>query len=171
MKYIILLFFIITVKNCFGQKKEKEYLLEIIKLEQLNHKLKLDSIRISEEIRNVKRWTSYEVNRIKWINDSLRWELSKIKRENIKLEMFKNQIFKLSDSTVIIYKDENRKICYLNLSAYELTLKQNDVIILQPIEDKTKWTPPIVDGYPKPKNLSIYLYPHKIDGNKLILQP
>lgn len=172
MKYILLLIlFTLSGLRSFGQKKEKDYLLEIIQLEQLNRKLKLDSIQISEKIRSVKRWSNYEVDRQKWINDSLRWELKKLQKENAKLESFKNQVFNLSDSTVIIYKDEKQYICYINLSSYDLILKQNDIIVLKPIEDRTKWTPPIVDGYPKPKNLSLHLYPHKFNGDKLFLQP
>jgi hypothetical protein len=172
MKYLLLLFLLFFGNlYSFGQKKEKEYLLEIIQLEQINHRLKLDSIQISQKIRNVKRWSNYEIERQKWINDSLRWELKKLKSENLKLDSLRRQLLNLSDSTVILYKDEKSNVCYINLSAYELILKQNDNIILKPIYDKLKWRTPIVDGYPRPKNLSLHLYPHKLNGDKLFLQP
>jgi hypothetical protein len=171
MKYILLFLLFFTNFYSFGQKKEKEYLLEIIQLEQINRNLKLNSIVTSQKAHNIERWSKYEVERQKWINDSLRWEIKKLQREITKIDSFKRQVFNLSDSTVILYKDEKKNICYINLSAYELILKQKDIIVLKPIYDRSKWRTPIVDGYPRPKNLSLHLYPHKFDADKLFLQP
>ena len=171
MRFYLLFFILLTNLNLFSQKSEKDYLLEIIQLEQRNRKLVFDSIQIFQKVHNFKRWNSYELEKQKWINDSLRFEIKKLQKEKAKLDSLKREIMTLSDSTVILYRDEKREVCYINLSAYEITLKQNDVIILKPISDKSKWRPPLIDGYPKPRNLSLHLYPHKFDGDKLYLQP
>ena len=171
MKAYLLILILLTNLNLFSQKSEKEYLLEIIQLEQRNRKLVFDSIDIYQKVHNFRRWNSYELEKQKWINDSLRWEIKKLQKEKTKLDSLKKEILTLSDSTVILYRDDKNEVCYINLSSYELSIKKEDIIMLKPIFDMSKWRKPIFWGYPQPKNLSLHLYPHKIKGYKLYLQP
>lgn len=147
---------------------EKEYLKEIINLKLNNHHLVLDTMNLRIQMHDINRKFNYNTNYQNWIIDSLRWQNKKLTKDNDSLRLFQKKVFEISENSAIIYQRDNNQddIFYINLNSYSMKLK-GDVIILIPIADESNWKKPRVYGYPQSDNLSLHLFPHKYEGDKI----
>lgn len=169
---ISILLLLSTLAFCQLTDVEKNYLKEIVELRMINNHLKLDTLKLKIEIDDINRVYNSELLNMRYAKDSLVYLMGKLKDENDSLIKLKKQIYNLSKSTVILYQRENNKddIFYLNLNSYDITINNNDVILLKPIKDESRWSRPEIWGNPQPDNLSLHLYPHKLNGDKLYIQ-
>ena len=171
MKSIILYILLLIPIFSFSQitKTQKDYLKEIINLRTLNNYLKLDTIKLKIKIEDINRKYNFEYIKAKYTTDSLRWAIKKVREENDSLLKLQKQIYNISKDGVILYqRDDNKEdVFYIELKSYDFKMKDNDIIILKPIKDESKWKKIRIYEYPQPDNLSLHLYPHKLNGDKL----
>ena len=70
---------------------------------------------------------------------------------------------------VILYQRRDGTNYYINIRSYKWTIWGNDKIVMRPIRDENKWRKEKMEIYnlPQPDNLSLHLWPHKYNGDKL----
>jgi len=190
MRSFILLICLLLTTTIFAQKREypittilkgdSVVILTIKQSEKINElidSLTLENIKIKSKLLveqdNVSSLkTQLEKSNIKHKKelDSVKTSVDSFMTRFNQLDSFKNDILELAWLGSIIYQRDNGKFYYINLASYRWTIWGNDKMVFRPIKDETKWRSMRIDGYPQPDNLSLHLWPHKYDGDKLRIQ-
>ena len=149
-----------------SQSKKINYLIDslnkkllFIKNENKNKEIVLTNLK--KDLKNNKTECDYLTEELK---------LLKIKFDNYaKLDSFKNHVLDLAKLGVILYQKKDGINYYINMRSYKWTIWGNDKIVMIPIRDENKWGVEKMEIYnlPQPDNLSLHLWPHKYNGDKL----